>query len=87
MSIDLDILNNMNLQILKVAQYLPYEIIDKILSYDKRIKYKKGKFINQIYPNDERYDLLHLLTFKTPTHFQYNLKLFDLKSTIIYIYK
>ena len=31
---------------------LPIELVDKILQYDGRIKYRKGEFINLIHPRD-----------------------------------
>lgn len=37
---------------------LPVEIIDKILSYNGSIKYRNGKFMNQISKTDQRYHVL-----------------------------
>ena len=31
---------------------LPLELVDKILQYDGRIKYRKGEFFNVIHPRD-----------------------------------
>ena len=31
---------------------LPLELVDKILQYDGRIKYRKGEFVNAIHPKD-----------------------------------
>ena len=31
---------------------LPLEIVDKILQYDGRIKYRKSEFVNVIHPRD-----------------------------------
>ena len=31
---------------------LPLELVDKILQYDGRIKYRKGEFVNVIHPRD-----------------------------------
>jgi len=39
-------------------QYIPNELLDIILAYDGRIKYKKGKYVNIIHKNDERYDII-----------------------------
>ena len=39
-------------------QYIPTELLDIILAYDGRIKYKKGKYVNIIHKNDERYDII-----------------------------
>ena len=38
--------------------YIPEELLDIILAYDGRIKYKKGKYVNIIHKNDERYDII-----------------------------
>jgi len=40
------------------APYIPTELLDEILQYDGRIKYKNGKFINIIHKNDERYNII-----------------------------
>lgn len=37
---------------------IPKELLHIILSYNGTIKYKNGKYINQIYPDDIRYILL-----------------------------
>ena len=31
---------------------LPIELVDKILQYDGRMKYRKGEFVNLIHPRD-----------------------------------
>ena len=37
---------------------LPLEIVHRILEYDGRIKYRHGKYMNQIASDDERYKML-----------------------------
>ena len=36
----------------------PLEIVHRILEYDGRIKYRHGKYVNQIAPDDDRYKML-----------------------------
>jgi hypothetical protein len=36
----------------------PLEIAHRILEYDGRIKYRHGKYMNQIAPDDDRYRML-----------------------------
>jgi hypothetical protein len=38
--------------------YIPKELLDIILEYDGKIRYKKGKYVNIIYKNDKRYDII-----------------------------
>jgi hypothetical protein len=37
---------------------LPFEIVHYILEYDGRIKYRHGKYMNQIAQDDDRYKML-----------------------------
>jgi len=36
----------------------PLEIVNRILEYDGRIKYRHGKYMNKIAPDDDRYKML-----------------------------
>jgi len=38
---------------------LPKEIVNIIIQYDGRIKYRKGKYMNQLNIADKKYDLLN----------------------------
>jgi len=40
-----------------LAHYIPKELVNIILEYDGRIKYKKGKYINIIHKLDYRYNI------------------------------
>lgn len=40
-------------------KYIPNELLNIILEYDGRIKYKKGKYVNIIHKHDVRYDMLN----------------------------
>ena len=37
---------------------LPLELVNRILEYDGRIKYRHGKYMNQIAQDDDRYEML-----------------------------
>lgn len=60
------------LKIISLFQDLPRDILHIILSYDGTIKYRKGKYINQLSPMDSRRIMLR--NFWTPLRlpFTYN---------------
>ena len=44
-----------------INKYIPKEIINIILEYDGRIKYRKGKYINIINKKDIRYNIIEVV--------------------------
>ena len=44
-----------------INKYIPKEIINIILEYDGRIKYRKGKYINIINKKDIRYNIIEIV--------------------------
>lgn len=44
-----------------MEKYLPHYLVNIILDYDGRIKYKNGKYINIIHKYDFRYNIIELL--------------------------
>lgn len=44
--------------------YIPKELLDIILGYDGRIKYKNEKYVNIIHKHDKRYNIIKLVISK-----------------------
>ena len=68
---------------------LPLELIHLIVAYDGRIKYRNGKYINQIAPDDNRYKMLQQMPQIQPFyhHFFY-MKILDSRNiNVIYCEK
>jgi hypothetical protein len=51
---------------------LPQDIINLILQFDGRIKYRKGEYINCISKNDYRYNILSKLKIPLPVKYTMN---------------
>lgn len=51
---------------------IPRDILQIILEYDGRIKYRNGKYMNQIEKTDSRYDMLKNITTLTPFKLHYD---------------
>ena len=47
----------------------PQDILNLILEFDGRIKYRKGEYINCISKNDYRYNILSKLKIPTPAKY------------------
>jgi hypothetical protein len=47
----------------------PQDIVNLIIQYDGRIKYRKGEYINCISKNDYRYNVLSKLKIPTPVKY------------------
>ena len=60
--------NTINRTHIKLSLYMsimnrfPLEIVNRILEYDGRIKYRHGKYMNQIHKDDYRYNLLRKIS-------------------------
>jgi len=65
---------------------IPQDILNLILQFDGRIKYRKGEYVNRISKNDYRYNILSKLKIPTPVkytmdydctykeHFEYSIR-------------
>jgi len=52
---------------ISLVPYLPFEMIDLILSYDGRIRFRRGRFRNVIISNDYRYGVIEPVICKKMT--------------------
>jgi hypothetical protein len=73
---------------------LPLEIVHHILQYDGKIKYRNGKYMNQIATDDDRYKILQTIPLIQPHYDSYgydNFNFFYIKMTShnkeYYLYK
>lgn len=57
----------MDMSNIEKAPYLPFEMIDLILSYDGRIRFRRGRFRNVIISNDPRYAIIEPVICKKMT--------------------
>ena len=73
----------------QIFQYLPLELVIKILEFDDTIKYRNGKFINKILKTDKRYEVLKGLSpIKKSLLFDRNCLCYtrDLGKYLVYLY-
>lgn len=57
---------------IKIYTKLPNDIIQFILSYDVRFKYRNGKFMSQIPKIEQRYEILNTIQRKYDKKLQYD---------------
>jgi hypothetical protein len=60
-----------------IFRNLPTEMLIHVLAFDGQIKYRNGKYMNQISKEDERYDILSTIPYKQESidfqeHMQYD---------------
>jgi hypothetical protein len=60
---------------------LPFEIVHRILEYDGRIKYRHGKYMNQISQDDYRYKMLLTIPIIQPDNSFWFMMLVSCKQT------
>ena len=67
----------------KYSHNLPLDIIILILEYDNKIKYRNGKFINQISNNDSRIEIINKsYIFKYQYYMEYSYEAYSQKEYI-----